>query len=150
MVLYCTVHRFVDYNFREYTQRRARYGFRKLMNESDPIKAQQAYTQAQQQYKVLERQVLINSLYSKGDFVIERVGGVHRHHHPAAVAQQGGSAISETRIRGTDVRGRASEFTASPRIGDTQLDSRTSLENRKVPDHYASKDIKEASTSIPA
>lgn len=66
------MHRFIDYNFREYTLRRAREGFRQHRSSSGD-QAQQAYNSGVEQYRVLERQVLINSLYSKGDFVIEKV-----------------------------------------------------------------------------
>ncbi|KAJ1660549.1 hypothetical protein IWQ61_000550 [Dispira simplex] len=62
---------FESYNFREYVHRRARDAFKQHRNETDADTIQALIRKAQNELDVVERQALINSIYSHGKLVVE-------------------------------------------------------------------------------
>ena len=124
--------RFVDYNFREYTLRKVRHEFQQNKSINDYNKLNELYQYGIEQYKSLQRQVLINSLYAHGDYVIEKTANVHKHAHSTTISK------NNTLLH------------ATPRTNTTALDDRTTMENRMTPDHYASKTTTEPATAIPS
>jgi len=64
--------RFADYNYRMYAKRRIRDGFRgnKSLTDSNQIKEQIKF--AQDNLKVIERQVIIGSMYKDTTLVIDK------------------------------------------------------------------------------
>lgn len=63
--------RFASYNFREYGLRRTREEFRKNKAEQNPTNVAAMMKSAKENLEMLERQSLINSLYSKQKSVLE-------------------------------------------------------------------------------
>lgn len=63
--------RFSSYNFRDYAHRRVRDAFRANAAESDQAKIADLVRTAEYELKMLERQSLVNSMYSGDRLVIE-------------------------------------------------------------------------------
>jgi hypothetical protein len=79
--------RFKSYNFREYIKRRVREEFKKAKNETDPQKIQKLLQYAKEQNCVVQRQAIINSLYTQDELILEikereqRLKSLQQQHH---------------------------------------------------------------------
>ncbi|KAI9261107.1 hypothetical protein BY458DRAFT_515865 [Sporodiniella umbellata] len=62
--------RFASYNFRDYTIRRSRDGFRAHMNETHPEKIAALIEKAKEDLIVLKRQAAISQMYTKGEHLV--------------------------------------------------------------------------------
>lgn len=130
--------RFVDYNFRSYTIRKVHDTFKTNKTLDNDKSIIDAYNYGIEQLKLVERQVLINSLYTKGNYVIENVANTHSHKH------------SQSQPQSTVIHTNNQTLHAEPRTDTTQLDNRTTLENRKPPKNSPNKDIDEPATAVPS
>lgn len=63
--------KFASYNYREYTKRRSRDAFKANKNVTDPAKIQQLLQFGEQNFNVIKRQALVNSLYHSQKLVVE-------------------------------------------------------------------------------
>ncbi|XP_076470191.1 LYR motif-containing protein 4-like [Babylonia areolata] len=63
--------KFTDYNFRKYAVRRTQDGFHHNMNVSDAARVQELIQEAEENLKIMQRQVLVGQLYGEGKLVIE-------------------------------------------------------------------------------
>lgn len=72
--------KFDNYNFREYSKRRIRYGFKESKNESDPEKILTLYNSAVNDLGMLERQTAISQMFTFEKLVVEPL---KRHAHRA-------------------------------------------------------------------
>lgn len=62
---------FTNYNFREYTLRRVRQGFRENIGVSDATEITKLVHEGQMQLEVVRRQALISQLYPEARHVME-------------------------------------------------------------------------------
>lgn len=62
---------FKDYGFKKYAARRVTQGFAENRNVTDPAQQQQLIAKAQQDLKLLQRQALINDMYSPGTYFMD-------------------------------------------------------------------------------
>ncbi|KAL6048930.1 LYR motif-containing protein 4 [Balamuthia mandrillaris] len=63
--------KFSNYNFREYTKRRAREGFEENRAVTDPKQLEQLVFRARQDLQVVERQATISHMYGSRKLVVE-------------------------------------------------------------------------------
>lgn len=71
--------KFDNYNFREYSKRRIRHGFKQSKNESDPAKILTLYNSAVNDLGLLERQTAISQMYTFEKLVVEPLKKHVRH-----------------------------------------------------------------------
>ncbi|EIE90903.1 hypothetical protein G6F46_003462 [Rhizopus delemar] len=62
--------KFASYNFRDYTIRRSRDGFRANMNETNPEKLAALIEKAKYDLAALKRQATISQMYTKGEHLV--------------------------------------------------------------------------------
>eukprot|EP01083_Nonionella_stella_P009936 28426_1 len=74
-----TANGFPDLNFRDYTIRTTRNGFRNHIQESDPVKIRSFYDYALSQLALVERQTTISRMYSHGHSVLLTSKDVRNH-----------------------------------------------------------------------
>ena len=65
--------KFPNYMFRSYALRRVRDAFREHQSESDPVTIQKLVQEAERNLLIIQRQVIVGSLYRGNPFAIERV-----------------------------------------------------------------------------
>eukprot|EP01112_Ceratiomyxa_fruticulosa_P002661 TRINITY_DN1280_c0_g2_i2.p1 TRINITY_DN1280_c0_g2~~TRINITY_DN1280_c0_g2_i2.p1 ORF type:complete len:141 (-),score=28.92 TRINITY_DN1280_c0_g2_i2:77-499(-) len=63
--------KFSTYNFREYTKRRVRDGFRENAKETDPQKLEALIKRAKDDLDLVKRQVAVHALYANRKLVVE-------------------------------------------------------------------------------
>ncbi|CEI96528.1 hypothetical protein G6F70_007280 [Rhizopus microsporus] len=65
--------KFASYNFRDYTIRRSKDGFRANMNETDPEKITALLEKAKHDLDVVKRQAAISQMYTRGEHLVVEV-----------------------------------------------------------------------------
>lgn len=59
------------YSFKEFSLRRIRDAYREGRSETDPVKIQKNLEKAQETLQLIQRQTIINKMYTKGNLVVE-------------------------------------------------------------------------------
>jgi len=70
-------HGFQDYGFKSYAQRRVRAGFEENRGVTDAAKQHELIESAKKDLKLLQRQSLINQMYSPGTYFMDTLPKHH-------------------------------------------------------------------------